>query len=53
MQPVTVRTSSIFLPRALLFKKREENVLSREDLSTLRSIIGTLLNYDASGTEQQ
>ena len=33
-------------------EKREENVLSGDEVATLRSIVVTLLDYDASGTEQ-
>ena len=33
-------------------EKREENFLSGDEVGTLRSIVVTLLDYDASGTEQ-
>ena len=42
----------LFLPRAFTVEKREENVLSGDEVGTLRSIVVTLLDYDASGTEQ-
>ena len=50
-EPFTVREHCLS-SQGFTVEKREENVLSDDEVGALRSIVVTLLDYDASGTEQ-